>query len=186
VLLPDRKFKGFWNRILHDQTANAIERDLSQLPHCNVTTIPFHINTRGEPDRGFSVRRNRNAAEKRAKVAGPAKHPGVIEAATSGVAAGEGGTTTALTPGITPIGEVQWRQRVTIEGRVQTLRVKPSAGSSMVEAVVEDATGAMSIVFVGRKTIAGLEVGTRIRAAGTAGEHRGRLAIVNPVYSLRN
>ena len=185
VLLPDRKFKGFWNRILHDQTANSIERDLSQLPHCNVTTIPFHINTRGEPDRGFSLRRNRAAAEKRAKAtAGALKHPGVADAAAD--ATGAVTTTVATAPGITPIGEVQWRQRVTIEGQVQTLRVKPSAGSSMVEAVVEDATGAMSIVFVGRKSIAGLEVGTRIRAAGTAGEHRGRLAIVNPVYSLRN
>ncbi|HEX8803998.1 MAG TPA: APC family permease, partial [Acidimicrobiales bacterium] len=26
VLLPDRKYRGFWNRILHDQTADAIER----------------------------------------------------------------------------------------------------------------------------------------------------------------
>ncbi|MGH9214258.1 MAG: APC family permease, partial [Acidimicrobiales bacterium] len=35
VLLPDRKYRGFWHRILHDQTADAIERDISQLPHAN-------------------------------------------------------------------------------------------------------------------------------------------------------
>ena len=46
VLLPDRKYRGLWHRILHDQTAEAIERDVSQLPHANVTTVPFHFETR--------------------------------------------------------------------------------------------------------------------------------------------
>jgi hypothetical protein len=43
----------------------------------------------------------------------------------------------------------------------------------------------MSIVFLGRSHIPGIEVGTRLRAQGVAGDHRGRLAILNPVYQLR-
>jgi hypothetical protein len=42
----------------------------------------------------------------------------------------------------------------------------------------------MSIIFPGRKQVAGIEVGTRLRAEGLAGEHNGRLAIYNPVYTL--
>lgn len=86
--------------------------------------------------------------------------------------------------GITPIGDVRWRDRVTIAGRVQTLRVRTGGGSTTLEAVIEDDTGAMSIVFTGRKQIGGLEVGTRLRAQGMAAEHRGRLAILNPTYAL--
>jgi hypothetical protein len=86
--------------------------------------------------------------------------------------------------GITPIGDVRWRDRVTIAGRVQTLRVRSSGTSTTLEAVVGDTTGAMSLVFVGRKRVGGLEVGTHLRAQGMAGEHHGRLAIMNPIYDL--
>ncbi len=43
VLLPDRKYKGLWHRILHDRTAESIQEEVSRLPHANVTTIPFHF-----------------------------------------------------------------------------------------------------------------------------------------------
>jgi hypothetical protein len=55
VLLPDRKYRGFWHRILHDRTADAIERDVSLLPHANVTTVPFHFNTRRDATVGVSA-----------------------------------------------------------------------------------------------------------------------------------
>ncbi len=43
VLLPDRKYRGIWHRVLHDKTADAILEQLSRLPHANVTTVPFHL-----------------------------------------------------------------------------------------------------------------------------------------------
>ena len=46
VLLPDRKYHGIWGRLLHDRTSEAIERDLSKLAHANVTTVPFHFESR--------------------------------------------------------------------------------------------------------------------------------------------
>ena len=79
---------------------------------------------------------------------------------------------------------VRWRQQVTIEGRIRTIRVHPLAGTTTLECVVEDDTGTMSIVFLGRAKIGGIEVGTHLRAWGIAGEHRGRLAILNPTYQL--
>jgi hypothetical protein len=67
---------------------------------------------------------------------------------------------------------------------VRTVRVQPPAGTATLECVVQDDTGAMSLVFLGRSKIPGIEVGSRVRAEGVAGEHRGRLAIFNPVYQL--
>jgi hypothetical protein len=50
--------------------------------------------------------------------------------------------------------------------------------------VLVDDTGAISIVFLGRRAIAGIDVGARLRVEGTAGESHGRLALLNPVYEL--
>jgi RecG-like helicase len=79
---------------------------------------------------------------------------------------------------------VQWRRRVVVEGRVRSVRVVRIAGSCTLECVVEDGSGAVSVVFLGRARIPGVEVGTRMRVKGTAGERQGRLAILNPDYEL--
>jgi hypothetical protein len=185
VLLPDRKYSGFWHRILHDQTADAIERAVSRLPHANVTTVPFHFLSRkdahasGEPVEAAAA----------ALATSPNGREDAVAASVEGAA--DGSLLTVATPpatranGTTPIGAVVWRQRVDIEGQVRTLRVQPLAGTATLECVVEDDTGTMSIVFLGRGRIPGIEVGTRLRAQGVAGDHRGRLAILNPVYQLR-
>jgi amino acid transporter len=166
VLLPDRKYSGFWRRILHDQTADAIVREVSRLPHANVTTVPFHFSSR------------KAAAEALVPSTGRRLPTAAAGPATNGhVPNGRAG-------GAVPISAVQWRQRVVVEGRIRSLRVIRVGGSSTVEAVIEDDSGAMSIVFLGRTRIAGVEVGTRMRVSGTAGHRQGRLAILNPNYQL--
>ncbi|HEY7069528.1 MAG TPA: amino acid permease [Acidimicrobiales bacterium] len=178
VLLPDRKYSGFWHRILHDQTADSIERAVSRLPHANVTTVPFHFMSRTAA-RGDGDAVEPAAAALAATVTGPRPAP-----VTSG--RGDGSVERpALRPdGTVPIGEVRWRRQVRIEGRVRTLRVQPLAGTATLECVVEDDTGGLSLVFLGRSEIPGIAIGTRLRAEGTAGDHHGRLAILNPVYQL--
>jgi amino acid transporter len=175
VLLPDRKYRGFWRRILHDQTADGIERAVSRLPHANVTTVPFHFASRQD-----------------ARGTGEAVEPAAAAVVTGSSADGsEAGTSPgAASPAPVPprgtvaIATVTWRQRARIEGRVRTVRVQPLGGTATLECVLEDDSGAMSLVFLGRSKIPGIEVGSRVRAEGVAGEHRGRLAILNPVYQL--
>ncbi len=43
VLLPSRVHKRFWHRLLHDRTADEIARAAANLPHVNVTMVPFHL-----------------------------------------------------------------------------------------------------------------------------------------------
>ena len=71
-----------------------------------------------------------------------------------------------------------------VEGRVGTLRVQPRSGAPTLELVLQDDTGAMSVVFLGRRAIAGIDVGTRMRVRGVVGMHHNRLAILNPLYEL--
>ena len=73
---------------------------------------------------------------------------------------------------------------MTVAGRVRSVRVAPLHDTPTLELVLIDATGAISIVFLGRRAVAGIEVGTRMSAEGMVGEHKARLAILNPTYQL--
>jgi hypothetical protein len=160
VLLPERKYRGFWHRILHDQTAEDIERNISLLPHANVTTVPFHFDTR---------RRNGNGTAASALLAVP----------TSAAP-----TRPRPNGGSTPIGDVRCRQYVRVEGRIRSVRVQPRVKVPTLECVLVDQTGALSVIFLGRRGIPGIEAGAHLRAEGMAGKSHGRLALLNPQYEL--
>ena len=42
----------------------------------------------------------------------------------------------------------------------------------------------MTLVFLGRRSIAGIHSGTLLVAEGTVGKHRNKLAMVNPLYEI--
>lgn len=84
-----------------------------------------------------------------------------------------------------PIAEVRWRDIGTVEGTVRSVRARPWAGNvSTLECTIVDGTGGIELVFLGRRSIPGISLGTRIRAWGRVGAHHARLAILNPVYEL--
>jgi amino acid transporter len=176
VLLPDRKYRGIWHRILHDKTADSIIAQVSRLPHANVTAVPFQLDSIDEPKVPLSA----VIAERRATPRGEGKVPG-----GPGPSTDTGGGTPVLTvPGCTPISEARWRQRVTIAGRVRSMRVAPMHDAPTLELVLVDGTGAISAVFLGRRELAGVSPGTRLTVEGTVGIHKARLAIMNPSYQL--
>jgi amino acid transporter len=43
VLVPRRRFVGFWRRVLHDQTSAGLTRVLGAMENVNVTIVPFHL-----------------------------------------------------------------------------------------------------------------------------------------------
>lgn len=43
VLVPRREYRRLWHRLLHDRTSDSIARAVAQLPHANVTFVPFHF-----------------------------------------------------------------------------------------------------------------------------------------------
>jgi amino acid transporter len=82
------------------------------------------------------------------------------------------------------VGEVRWRERVRVAGRVRSVRVQPRAGTSNLECVLNDGTGGLLLVFQGRPKIPGIEPGARLVAEGMVGAWGRRLAILNPDYEL--
>jgi amino acid transporter len=169
VLLPERKYKGLWHRILHDRTGEAIQEQVSHLAHANVTTVPFHFGSKAEVVAGRAL----PLAD-----ASTSAHP--PEPARNG----HGAHDVPPLEGTVPIAEARWRRRVLVGGKVRSVRVAPLHDSPTLEVVVVDATGAISLVFLGRREIAGIEVGSVLTAEGMVGVHKARLAIINPSYRL--
>ena len=87
--------------------------------------------------------------------------------------------------GVIPIGDVQWRARVKVAGRVKALRVQPwSEKIQSLELTLVDGTGGITVVFLGRRQIGGVKLGARLVVEGTVAETRNQLAILNPAYQL--
>ncbi|MDP1818680.1 MAG: amino acid permease [Acidimicrobiales bacterium] len=175
VLLPDRKYKGLWHRILHDKTADAILQEVSRLPHCNVTSVPFHLDSLNEqvPLSALVTSRHGNGAG----------------SASDGIPLpltlrDDHHLPAPLIAGLSPICDARWRQRVKIAGRVKSMRVGALRDAPTLELVLADDTGGVSVVFLGRRSVAGIDVGTRMVVEGTVGVHRARLALLNPSYQL--
>ena len=88
-------------------------------------------------------------------------------------------------PGATPIADVRYRDRVRLGGRVRSLRVAPQHDAPVLELLLDDGSAAISVVFLGRRALAGVGVGAHMVVEGTVGLHRNRLALLNPAYELR-
>jgi hypothetical protein len=188
VLLPDRKFNGLWHRVLHDRTADAIAEEVSRLPHANVTTVPFHFETVDDARVMLSdiISAAAPGPGNGGGVPGPRPEGGGMpgEAPRPVLSTGADSVRNEIDGG-TPIAEVRYRDRVRVAGRVRSLRVAPQHDVPLLELVLDDGTAALSIVFLGRRGLAGVEVGSRILAEGTVGLHHNRLALLNPAYELR-
>ena len=85
---------------------------------------------------------------------------------------------------IQPIDKAVWRKRAHIRGQVSSIKVSPSGGAPRVDVEVWDSTGGITLQFLGRRGIAGLDVGKTICAEGMVGEQEGSLTILNPSYEI--
>jgi RecG-like helicase len=90
----------------------------------------------------------------------------------------------AESAGLSPIGEVRWRQPVRVAGQVRSVRVQPRANVPTLECTVVDASGGITVVFLGRRSVPGIRLGSRMILEGRAGAHHGKLALLNPEYTL--
>lgn len=87
--------------------------------------------------------------------------------------------------GVTPIGDAQWRTRVKVAGRVRAMRIQPWADEvASLELTLADSTGGITVVFLGRRRLGGIELGTHLVAEGMTSAHHGLLTILNPAYQL--
>ncbi|MHB8489551.1 MAG: amino acid permease [Candidatus Dormibacteria bacterium] len=166
VLLPRRAFHSRLARVLHDRTADRIADAVGGVAHVAATIVPFNLEAarrrrfRAHPDRPDPVRRK------------PTRGTGVDRELAR------------RATGTIPIGDVTWRTRVRVAGRIRSLRVQTAKGTANLECEITDDTGILLLVFQGRPKIPGIEPGARLIVEGMVGSWQRRLAILNPDYEL--
>jgi hypothetical protein len=171
LLLPRRSYSGFLGRLLHDQTAEEIAAPISQLSRVVATIVPFDV------DRITSTSKPELYNFRDVK-------PAAVVAAPKSSAPINVEPVSHYTEDITSIGAIQWRKRARVQGRVTSIKTAPRGAAPTLQIEIWDETGGVSLQFLGRREIAGLEVGSQMRAEGMVGEEEGSMIILNPSYEL--
>jgi RecG-like helicase len=83
-------------------------------------------------------------------------------------------------PGSVRIADAPMRERIKIAGVIRRMTVFPMEGREALEALVSDGTGEVIVVFMGRRGIGGLSLGTRVVVEGVLGQQRGSVKMLNP------
>jgi len=87
-------------------------------------------------------------------------------------------------PASVRIRDTESRSRSKIAGVVRRITVNPLEGHESLEALMYDGTGEITVVWMGRRTIPGLGLGTHLVVEGMVGEQRGERRLVNPSFEF--
>lgn len=77
------------------------------------------------------------------------------------------------------------REYVTVYGHLKNVSLAPRAGTPTLEATLYDGSAPLTLVWLGRRTIAGIKPGVGLKASGRVSCQDGRRVIFNPRYDLR-
>lgn len=86
--------------------------------------------------------------------------------------------------GCTLAGTVRRGQFVAVSGRLRTVAYTPRTNLPTLEADLYDGTDVVTLVWLGRRRIAGIEPGRVITARGRVAIREDRKVIYNPSYEL--
>lgn len=88
----------------------------------------------------------------------------------------------SLDSGVSAIADAPDRARVRLQGRLATVTLRPRGGVPALEAELYDGSASITLIFLGRRRIAGIAPGVAIRVEGRIGDQR---VMFNPRYELR-
>jgi hypothetical protein len=189
VVLPRRSFSPLLGRLLHDRTADKIAAAVSRLPDAAATIIPFDVESRVrvlEAHQAESPDRTDSAVA----ASGPVQAAGAGQARAKDGAGGHRPAVATATrpepagPEVKPVGSLTKPGRVTVEGRVISLAIRPVERNSVLAVEIADGSGTLTALFYGRTKIPGLICGSKVRLQGAAGFKAGQRVMINPLYEL--
>jgi amino acid transporter len=175
LLLPRRAYSRFLGRLLHDQSAEQIARPISEIPRVVATIVPFDV----ERILKGQVREIESVEPEKAKATSSAP------ARTQSNWLQSSEVISHYQESMMPIGSITWRKRAHVAGKVTAIRPAAMDSAPTLEVEIWDESGGVTLQFLGRREIAGLEVGSTLIAEGMVGEDDGALTILNPSYEIR-
>ncbi len=76
------------------------------------------------------------------------------------------------------------RQPVTVQGNLRTITLRPRGGVPALEAELDDGSAVLTVIWLGRRQIAGISPGRSMRVSGRIGVLEGVRTMYNPRYEL--
>lgn len=87
--------------------------------------------------------------------------------------------------GATEVAQCTFGTPVRLAGTLRSVVLRPRAGVPTLEAELFDGSGTVTLVWLGRRRIGGIEPGRLLVASGRLTRHEGRPTLYNPSYELR-
>ncbi|MEU6645442.1 OB-fold nucleic acid binding domain-containing protein [Saccharomonospora sp. NPDC046836] len=75
-------------------------------------------------------------------------------------------------------------EEVTVLGRLRSVDLCPANGAATLEAELFDGTDEVTLVWLGRRRIPGIEPGRTIKVRGRMADRNGQKVLYNPYYEL--
>lgn len=88
------------------------------------------------------------------------------------------------TSGLTTIENAPDRERIELTGTLRTVTLRPRGGVPALEAELYDGTGVITLVWLGRRRITGIDPGRSLTVTGRIGVQERIRIMYNPRYEL--
>lgn len=86
--------------------------------------------------------------------------------------------------GARQVADCQDRERVVLRGTVRSVTVGTSEEPPRLEADLDDGSGRVRLIWMGRRRIAGIEAGAILRVEGRLSSRKAERTMYNPYYEL--
>src|SRR5215472_3435258 len=174
VYIPEYVVGHWWEQALHNQSALRLKARLLMERGVVVASVPYQLASAMRaakehdplaPPRLLATREALHAAEVRHEVSElPADRDGGHPV---------------------PISDSRHREIVDVAGTLRAVTLRPQGSTPTMEAELWDGTGKVTLVWLGRRDIPGIEPGRRLVVHGRMTTLKGERAIYNPRYELQ-
>ncbi|WP_062079323.1 OB-fold nucleic acid binding domain-containing protein [Demequina globuliformis] len=85
---------------------------------------------------------------------------------------------------VVPISAARARTEASVRGRIVSIRVEPRDAAPQLTARIDDGSGRLDVVFMGRREVPGIEPGAIVSVHGRVSAAEALPRIFNPEYTL--
>jgi amino acid transporter len=178
VYIPEYVLSHWWEQVLHNQSALRLKARLLNLRGVVVASVPYQLKSAAS---GYAEKidplAGRASLRQRLGAGRDAQHAAEVQAEITGISPAGGG------PAV-PIADSRLGAVVDVAGTLRAVTLRPRGTSPTMEADLWDGTGSITLVWLGRHDIPGVQPGRRLVVHGRLAQIKGERMIFNPSYEL--
>jgi hypothetical protein len=190
VFIPEYVLGHWWEQLLHNQSALRLKAKLLLQPGVIMASVPYQLHSAQSPARPPEALLQPPASTTRAADGEHQHERGLARLRQEIAVAREQLQAQELRARVadvkaTPIADLADRGQAEVVGTLRAVTVRPRGNSPAVQADLWDGSGSLTLVWLGRRHIPGIEPGRHLRVSGRVAHHRGARTMFNPSYELR-